>query len=86
MTNPLVAPSNDFTIIEGGRAHQDLQQWMEDITNLVNSHIPLTGSGSPEGVEVASVGRWYVDTSAGAGTGIYFKEANDTNLGWVLRS
>lgn len=86
MGNPLIAPLGDFTIIEDGKSHPDLQQWMEDVTDLVNSQIPLTGTGSPEGVVVASVGRWYVDTAASVGEGIYFKESGDTDTGWVLRS
>ena len=47
---------------------------------------PVTGSGSPEGVLVSTSGRWYVNTAASVGSGIYFKQSGEGNTGWVLRS
>ena len=69
-----------------GYATEAFQIWMDQITTAVNNVPPLTGSGTPEGAVTASAGRWYVDTSAGSGTGIYYKESGDEDTGWVLRS
>lgn len=57
--------------------------WMEQVTQALEP--PLTGSGSPEGVVVATPGRWYVDTDT-VGTGIYLKESGEGDTGWVARS
>lgn len=76
----------DILIEESGGASIRFHTWMQDITTALNNHPPLTGSGTPEGSVTASVGRWYVDTAAAAGTGIYFKETGDGDTGWILRS
>jgi hypothetical protein len=47
---------------------------------------PITGSGTPQSNVIATVGRFYVDIAASAGTGIYFKQTGEGNTGWVLRS
>lgn len=44
----------------------------------------LTGSGSPNGVVIGSVGDVYLNRTGGAGTSLYEKEAGSaTNLNWV---
>ena len=70
-------------IVEGGIPTVAFYSWIEQITESVKP--PIIGSGSPEGVIVASVGKWYVDTDS-AGTGIYLKESGDGSTGWVARS
>ena len=43
----------------------------------------FTGSGSPEGVQVANAGQWYEDKAADS-NGLYVLEGNDgTNTGWM---
>ena len=43
----------------------------------------FTGSGDPEGVQVASPGsRWY-NTAGDAGTTFYVKESGTGNTGWI---
>jgi hypothetical protein len=86
LVEPILVPTFGFLITPDGRATEEFHTWMDQMTNAVNDIPPLTGTGTPEGSVVASVGRWYVDTSAAAGTGIYFKETGDGDTGWVLRS
>lgn len=73
-------------IKEGGKPEYVFADWMESITRAVNNLAPLTGSGTPETFISAEPGRWYVDTTAAAGSGVYFKESGTGNTGWVLRS
>lgn len=42
-----------------------------------------SGTGSPEGVAVASVGSLYLRTDGGAGTTMYVKETGVGNTGWI---
>ncbi len=86
MADPIIAPVFGFPVIEGEVATLEFQNWMAQVTDQLNVTPPATGSGSPEGVIIASIGRWYVDTAAVVGTGIYFKETGDGDTGWVLRS
>jgi hypothetical protein len=62
--------------------------WSEDITSQANKSAMATGTGSPEGVIDAPVGKLYTDTSAGAGGLLYVKRdadiAGDTTKGWFL--
>ena len=75
-----------FKLINGdGLPTVEFLTWLDQVTIAVNSIPPLTGSGSPEGVVTASIGRWYVDTDT-ANTGIYLKESGDGNTGWQARS
>lgn len=84
MPEEIQAPALTDILLEGGIPTAQFHTWMDQITEAVK--VPLTGSGSPEAVVIASVGRWYVDASAGAGTGIYFKETGEGDTGWVARS
>ena len=46
----------------------------------------LTGTGTPEGAVVGSVGDLYTDTTGGASTVLYVKESGAaTNTGWVAK-
>ena len=82
----ILAPAMGDVIAPNGVASNELFIWMDQITNAVNNIPPVTGTGSPEGVIVADAGRWYVDTSAAVGSGIYFKESGSGDTGWILRS
>jgi hypothetical protein len=86
LAEPVLIPGSDSKMIVNGLPELDFYIWMEAITTAVNNLQPLTGTGTPESSIVASAGRWYVDTSAGVGSGIYFKETGDGDTGWVLRS
>jgi hypothetical protein len=44
-----------------------------------------TGTGSPEGVVIASVGSLFTRTDGGAGTTLYVKESGTGNTGWVAK-
>jgi hypothetical protein len=77
------APALYDRIIEDGYASIQFYTWIDQITEAVKP--PLVGSGSPDGVVVASIGRWYVDTDS-AGTGIYLKNTGEGNTGWIARS
>jgi hypothetical protein len=45
----------------------------------------FSGAGSPEGVVTAKPGSQYLNTSGGAVTAVYFKEAGTGNTGWVAK-
>lgn len=77
---------SDTWVGSDGRPTFEFYNWMQLITDAVNALPPLTGTGSPETVVVSAPGRWYVDTAAAVGAGIYYKETGDGNTGWVLRS
>lgn len=50
---------------------------------LFTTNFEYSGTGSPEGVVVASVGSRYRRTDGGAGTSYYVKESGTDNTGWV---
>ena len=85
MAEIIQSPSTFQLVNRDGLASVEFLTWLDQVTTAVNNIPPLTGSGSPEGVVTASVGRWYVDTDS-SGTGIYLKEAGDGNTGWQARS
>jgi|TARA_R110000868_G_scaffold409032_1_gene693713 hypothetical protein len=82
--NEILPPVIDDIIVENGTPTVAFYIWIQQITAAIQA--PLTGSGTPESNVIATVGRWYVDTGAAAGTGIYFKQTGEGNTGWVLRS
>jgi len=86
LPDPILVPTQGDELIIDGGANTPMHIWMEAITDAINNLAPLTGSGSPESVVVASVGRWYVNTAAATGTGVYFKQTGDGDTGWILRS
>jgi hypothetical protein len=46
----------------------------------------ISGTGSPEGVEVAPVSSIFLRSDGGADTSIYFKETGAGNTGWVTKN
>lgn len=75
----ITAPALGEAIVTNDMANTRFLEWMADITEAVNNVPPLTGTGAPS--VAASVGRWYVDTSANA---VYYKESGDGSSGWTL--
>jgi len=51
----------------------------------VNGAALRSGTGSPEGAVVASVGSLYLRTDGGAGTTLYVKESGTGNTGWSAK-
>lgn len=84
MAENIQQPAIVDVLAEDGIATTAFYTWMEQVTQALLP--PLTGTGSPEGVVVATSGKWYIDTSAGSGSGIFFKETGEGNTGWVARS
>lgn len=85
MAEPIVIPDLGLEITPEGLASLDFHIWVVDITEAVNASVPLTGTGSPEGVLEARAGRWYVDTNASPAD-VYFKKDGDGDTGWVITS
>jgi len=82
----LIAPlMYDPLVDKRGVATQEFYTLIDQIVNAINDSPPLIGSGTPEGSEAASIGRWYVDTLASPAD-IYYKEAGDGNTGWIITS
>jgi len=52
---------------------------------LIFSSRLLEGTGSPEGVVIASPGALYQRTDGGVGTSIYVKEVGDDEFGWQAK-
>lgn len=86
MAEIINSPISIRLVNSDGYATVEFMTWLDQVTMALANLQPLTGTGTPEGNRVASVGRWYVDTSAVSGSGIYFKQIGDGNTGWVMRS
>lgn len=80
----LVKPDRSAIVDENGNPTEKFFQWLQLATDLD----PITGTGSPEGVQEARVPRSYVDTSAAPGSTYYVKRLNDISgdrtMGWRL--
>ena len=70
---------------DNGSMFQRFWAWTSAITMSVNFNTHAVGSGNPEGVLVASAGKFYRDS---AGPFLYWKSvddvAGDKTLGWLL--
>lgn len=56
------------------------------LANEVKAVLPLTGTGSPEGVVTASPGALYLNQSGGVSTTLYVKTSGvETNTGWTAK-
>lgn len=75
---------NNPIVEDNGTMSRQFQEWQTFVTKL----LPLTGSGSPEGVVEAEQYQHYYDTSAAAGSIHYIKMladiGGDKSLGWKL--
>lgn len=81
----LTQPSQQTAIVdENGIMTQEFATWVQIVT-LLN---PLSGEGSPEGVESARVDRLYIDLTGASGSILYVKRnsaiGGDDSQGWVL--
>jgi hypothetical protein len=82
----LRSPERDVQLIDkNGMGTERLFIYIDALTRSINAIPPLLGSGSPEGVTVANIGRWYVDQDT-LDTGIYQKENGSGDTGWKKRS
>lgn len=63
------------------------EYWAQVINAVVDKlNVTLfTGTGSPEGAVIASVGALYTRTDGGTGTTLYVKESGTGNTGWVAK-
>lgn len=61
-----------------------VQQVIDDLSNILKSFNIITGIGSPEGNVKANVGWLYLRTDGGSNTTLYVKESDDgRSTGWV---
>ncbi len=79
---------NDQVVDSLGRPTQLLQIFSEDVGREISQLSVVSGSGSPEGVVPAGVGKFYINASGGTGTMLYAKKLSDiggdSSKGWVL--
>ena len=87
MTEPVIPPrrGQKITEIQLG-SNQDvptqiMSEWMEQLSRLVEALQVEAGSGSPEGVLVATENKLYRDTAT---NDVYIKTTATGNTGWVL--
>lgn len=81
MTRRILQVSQPIT--ENDRMTRPFQEWQSLVTKL----LPMTGSGSPEGVIAADQYQHYYDTAGSAGNILYIKMLSDVGgdktQGWV---
>lgn len=73
-----------FPVVEAdGKMTRQFREWANDVADS----LPLTGSGSPEGVVEAPQFSFYIDESGSAGSILYIKIsasiAGDRSQGWL---
>lgn len=80
----IVPLRRSIPITEQERMTLPFVAWAQRVTELEI----LSGTGSPEGVIDASVGRLYMDENGTAGSILYIKRdadiSGDTSRGWIL--
>lgn len=73
---------------ENSTQTQEMREWTQAMTNLINFQEIATGTGSPETVLSASVTKLYMDDTGSAGNILYIKKladiAGDDTQGWIL--
>ena len=79
------APDYGIRIVdENGKQTQEFNDWI----SAVDRGLILIGTGSPEGVITATVGRQYMNDAGTAGSILYVKRdadiAGDRSSGWIL--
>ncbi len=78
-------PDSAFPIVDSdGNMTIQFQRWIYDITRLDL----IVGTGSPEGIIEANVGREYLDDAGAAGAVKFIKQladiGGDRSKGWVV--
>lgn len=81
----IVSPDSRIPIIDKDGTMQDqFHTWVEQVTQLDL----IIGTGSPEGVIEATVGRLFMDSTGAPGAVLYAKRdadvAGDRTKGWYL--
>lgn len=71
---------NDLGGLQGGAVGEYYH-----LTAAQLGSVPLTGTGSPEGVVSAPVGRIFTRTDGGVGSTLYVKETGSGNTGWSAK-
>lgn len=77
-------PDADLSIVDDNGVMTDVfQSWVSEVTRLDL----IVGTGSPEGVIEATVGRQYMDDAGATGSLLYMKKladiGGDRSQGWV---
>lgn len=72
--------ASDTTIARSGSGAVSIEG-----SNIITALTVMSGSGSPEGVVTAVVGRIYLRSDGGAGTTLYIKESGTGNTGWIAK-
>lgn len=87
MSEPVIPPKRGqkITEVQFGSSQevptQIMSEWMEQLSRLVEALQVETGSGSPEGVLIATENKLYRDT---VGNVLYIKTTSTGDTGWVL--
>ncbi len=59
-------------------------RWLETVREIIRTTPEFrTGTGTPEAVESAPRGTFFIRTDGGAGENLYFKTTDTGNTGWV---
>lgn len=87
--NQNITPIERFTaIVRDEQGNQVMSfrmaDFIEALTMQVNQNIPLSGTGSPEGVLSAEPFKQYFDTAAAPGSNMYVKMTGSGDTGWTL--
>lgn len=81
--NAARAAGGRVTLVAEGQSRVAVPVEGHLITREEVAALVMSGTGSPEGVVTAPVGRLYLRTDGGAGTSMYIKESGTGNTGWV---
>lgn len=72
--------ASDTTIARSGSGRVSIEG-----NDIITAATIISGTGSPEGVVTAVVGRLYLRTDGGVGTTLYVKESGSGNTGWAAK-
>lgn len=79
-TTQAINTHNDLGGLQGGTVGEYYH-----LTEAQVGSVPLSGTGSPEGVVSAPVGRIFTRTDGGVGSTLYVKETGSGNTGWSAK-
>lgn len=81
----LAFPNVTESVLEGVRWNRVWLRFLELLTFSPGVKFAYSGSGDPNGVVVAPMGSFYLNTAGGANTTFWVKESGTSNLGWVAK-
>ena len=88
LNDSITAPERFTAIVRDELGNQvmtlRMAEFIDAITLQVNQNIPISGTGSPEGVVTAQPFKQYLDTAAAAGSNLYIKKTGSDENGWQL--